>query len=198
MKMPTFTLICCAIVLLSYGSVFAQVAFDASAGGSIIPGWDSRTCGSGAPEGAIRYNSGTSCAEYCDGSNWTCPDSSGGCTVIWDSLDDLTNTSQSSVEASAIEYVSISGCTSTDVSVTGESSAAYRICSNSDCSAVAHTYTSASGSIDHGEYIQAQMTSGASPRQHQNSNLYSWQCGDRLERDNGEHSCLCSTHTNTG
>jgi len=38
-------------------------------GGSIIPGYDSRTC-DGTIEGAIRYNSGASSPEYCDGATW--------------------------------------------------------------------------------------------------------------------------------
>ena len=41
-------------------------------GGSIIPGYDSRAC-DGSIEGAIRYNSATSCAEFCNGTAWTCP-----------------------------------------------------------------------------------------------------------------------------
>jgi hypothetical protein len=41
-------------------------------GGSIIPGFDSSAC-SGSNEGAIRYNDATSCAEFCDGTDWICP-----------------------------------------------------------------------------------------------------------------------------
>ena len=41
-------------------------------GGSIIPGFDTSAC-SGTNEGAIRYNSATSCAEFCNGTDWLCP-----------------------------------------------------------------------------------------------------------------------------
>lgn len=62
--------------------------------GSITLGYDSRTC-DGSLEGAIRYNSSTSCAEYCDGAAWTCPASSGlsgpaGCANIGDLCADTT------------------------------------------------------------------------------------------------------------
>jgi len=52
----------------------AQTSFDASGagGGSIIVGADTDTC-DGTKAGAIRYNSGNSCAEFCDGTAWTCP-----------------------------------------------------------------------------------------------------------------------------
>ena len=38
----------------------------------------------------------------------------------------------------------------------------YQICSTSNCSAVEHTYTNSSGSIDAGEYVQLRLTSSAS------------------------------------
>lgn len=45
-----------------------------SAGGSIIIGADTRSCTSGLA-GSLRWNSSTSCMEYCDGTNdWTCSD----------------------------------------------------------------------------------------------------------------------------
>ncbi|MBN9889378.1 DUF1566 domain-containing protein [Salipiger abyssi] len=59
----------------------AQTSADFSGvgGGSIRVGADTDTCDS-SKEGAIRYNSSSSCAEYCDGNDWTCP-SSGGCVA---------------------------------------------------------------------------------------------------------------------
>lgn len=49
-------------------------------GGSMIPGHDSAACDSSI-EGAIRYNSASSCAEFCDGTDWVCPNSADGCTA---------------------------------------------------------------------------------------------------------------------
>lgn len=83
MKKLSYFVLSCAIILISWGQAFAQTSFDGRGGvtypgGSIIPGYDSRTCGSGAPDGAIRYNSASTCVEYCDGASWVCPSGSGG------------------------------------------------------------------------------------------------------------------------
>lgn len=48
--------------------------FSGANGGSVIVGEDSESCDS-SKSGAIRYNSSTSCAEFCDGSAWVCPNS---------------------------------------------------------------------------------------------------------------------------
>lgn len=72
--------LCLAICVTPLGAAHAQTSFDASGvnGGSIIPGADSRLCVP-ALAGAIRFNSTTSCVEYCDGINaWVCPNSGGG------------------------------------------------------------------------------------------------------------------------
>ncbi len=77
-----FNAIAATLVLsLMHSSAHAQSSLDTRGsvpfpGGSIIPGYDSRAC-DGTIEGAIRYNSATSCAEYCEGSAWTCPATSG-------------------------------------------------------------------------------------------------------------------------
>lgn len=67
------------VFIVTIGTAQAQTAFNAGGpnGGAIIPGWAADTCNS-TMAGAIRYNSGTSCAEFCNGSSWTCPGSGGG------------------------------------------------------------------------------------------------------------------------
>ena len=67
------------VVLQTAGvsAVHAQSSLDTRGsipfpGGSIIPGYDSRVC-NGTSVGAIRYNSASSCAEFCNGAAWTCP-----------------------------------------------------------------------------------------------------------------------------
>jgi hypothetical protein len=50
----------------------------------------------------------------------------------------------------------------TTISIDGVGSSEYRICTNSDCSTVAHTWTNTSGTIDAGEYVQLRLTSSAS------------------------------------
>ena|GEM_PF-6881755 len=56
----------------------AQVSsnFGGAQGGAVIIGESSTACDSSVP-GALRYNSSTSCVEYCDGSAWICPSSGG-------------------------------------------------------------------------------------------------------------------------
>ncbi len=140
----------------------AQVSFDASAGGSIRPGYDNQACTS-VIEGAIRYNSSSTCAEFCDGSDWTCPSGgAGGCLVTWDALTDEFNTAQSATIESDIQLVTTASC-SPDVSISGTGSPEFRICSDSTCSSVAHAYGTSTVSIENGEFLQARLTSSASP-----------------------------------
>jgi len=75
-----FVMIVGFFVMYASHSAHAQTSFDGSGanGGSIILGYDSRDC-DGTIEGAIRYNSGSSCAEFCDGTAWRCPNS--GCAA---------------------------------------------------------------------------------------------------------------------
>lgn len=83
------------VVFFSGAPATAQTSanFGGPNGGSVIPGWDSRACGGGgSPGGAIRYNSATTCTEYCDGTDWVCPAASGpsGCANVGDECDDGT------------------------------------------------------------------------------------------------------------
>ena len=71
------------LFLFQYASAsYAQTAadFSGSGGGAVILGADMDAC-DGTKEGAIRYNSSSQCAEYCNGSDWICPStaSSGTC-----------------------------------------------------------------------------------------------------------------------
>lgn len=87
----------CTACLAFSGVVHAQTALDARGsipypGGSIIPGYDTRTC-DGSIAGAIRYNSASSCAEFCNGATWTCPGGLSGpasCASIGDLCADGT------------------------------------------------------------------------------------------------------------
>ncbi len=151
------------VCVASFSTVsLAQGSFDAGASGSVRPGYDNRTCTT-AIEGSIRYNSSSTCAEFCDGSNWTCPSGgAGGCLVTWDALTDEFNTAQSATIESDIQLVTTASC-SPDVSISGTGSPEFRICSDSTCSSVAHAYGTSTVSIDNGEFLQARLTSSASP-----------------------------------
>lgn len=54
------------------GPATAQETSGGFSGGSVMLGYDNRTCNSGL-SGSIRYNSSTSCTEFCDGTAWSCP-----------------------------------------------------------------------------------------------------------------------------
>lgn len=140
----------------------AQETSGGFTGGSVMIGYDNRACTSPL-SGSVRYNSGSSCMEYCDGTAWFCPDPvGGGCTVTWDALTDVTNAAQSTLIESDIQLVTTSGCAG-PVTIGGDGSPEYRICTTANCSSVAHAYSSAAGTIDSGEYIQARLTSGGAP-----------------------------------
>ena len=47
------------------------------------------------------------------------------------------------------------------ISITGDGSPAYRICSNNDCSSVTHTWSTSAGTIENNEYLQLRLTSNA-------------------------------------
>lgn len=61
-----------AFTIAAPHSANAQMAADFSRQGGVDLGFDGDTC-DGSIGGAIRYNSSTSCAEVCDGTDWTCP-----------------------------------------------------------------------------------------------------------------------------
>lgn len=88
MRIRAFQFFCASMLALfvSVGSSHAQSSLDTRGsiphpGGSIIPGYDSRTC-TGSISGAIRYNSASSCVEFCNGSGWTCPGNPSGSSII--------------------------------------------------------------------------------------------------------------------
>ena len=67
-----------AILLIPASPALAQETSGGFATGSIKVGYDNRTCDS-ALSGSIRFNSAASCAEYCNGTAWTCPASGTAC-----------------------------------------------------------------------------------------------------------------------
>lgn len=96
----------------------AQISadFSGSGGGSVKLGYDSGNCDS-SRAGAIRYNSAASCAEFCDGTGWTCPNSGGGCVApslcpnVGDVCDDSNGgTSNDPIFAGFMFYNATSTC----------------------------------------------------------------------------------------
>lgn len=162
MKIFTFRIaaLSALLIVMSFSSAHAQISFNAggASGGAVVIGEaDSLTCDA-STGGAVRFNSTPDCLEYCDGAgNWACI---GGCTVTWDTFTDLTNQPKSTTVQTSINLVTTSGC-SPDVTISGGGSPQYRICADATCSA-APAFTASLGTINSGDYIQAQMTSSAS------------------------------------
>ncbi|MEH6575670.1 MAG: hypothetical protein V7731_01205 [Amphritea sp.] len=72
-------------LILSFICSFSLMARDSAAqetsgsfkGGSVAVGYDNRAC-SASLAGNIRYDSSSTCTEYCNGTAWTCPSGGGG------------------------------------------------------------------------------------------------------------------------
>jgi hypothetical protein len=79
-----------AILVFTATAAHAQYRVGDFTKGSVSLGFDNRTC-DGTLEGALRYNSSTSCAEYCDGADWTCPANGGGGGANFDGPADCPN-----------------------------------------------------------------------------------------------------------
>ncbi|MBK8174347.1 MAG: DUF1566 domain-containing protein [Rhodospirillales bacterium] len=80
---PSFLVMALFVFLVSIFVARTAWAQETSGGfldGSIKIGYDNRACDA-ALDGSIRYNSSTSCAEFCDGTDWVCPAGGGGCAV---------------------------------------------------------------------------------------------------------------------
>ncbi len=161
--MKNIFLATCCLVLTTISSASAQVSSDF--GGAVVVGASTTTC-DGTVEGAIRYNSTTPAIEFCDGSSWTDTNSGGGgggggCNVF--SGFSFTNTAAglSTVKASNITQIDTQAC-SASVTLSGDGSGEFRICDNSDCSTVDHTWGSSTQNIDDGQYLQLRATSSGS------------------------------------
>ena len=130
-------------------------------GGIVVGTSTGLACGA-STAGAIRYNSTEDYLEFCDGSSWapigatTCSDTTPSSYVITD----LVNQSTLTLVTSAITAVSGLGC-AVSVYISGEGTPAYRTCSDSGCSTVVQDWTTSSGWISDGEYIQTRLTTSS-------------------------------------
>ena len=130
--------------------------------GEIVVGTSTGLACGASTAGAIRYNSTEDYLEFCGGSSWapigatTCSDTTPSSYVITD----LVNQSTSTLVTSAITAVSGLGC-AVNVFVSGEGTPAYRTCSDSSCSTVVQDWTTSSGWISDGEYIQTRLTTSS-------------------------------------
>lgn len=136
-------------------AAWAQQSASFSDGGTTV-GYDSRTCDASI-EGTLRYNSASSCVEFCNGTGWTCPVSS--CGAFPYNFVDQLDVAKNTIISSNIVIINTNACSAAPVTVSGDGSPQYRICNNSSCSSVDHDWATTGNSIDDNQYLQVRMTS---------------------------------------
>lgn len=131
--------------------------------GTAIIGNGGESC-SASTAGGLRYNGGSACIEFCNGTTWACT-SVGACdaapTVF--GFIDVTNATTSTLTASNILSIvgTDSGCVS-NIGVSGDGSPQWRLCSNSGCSTEVQTWTSSNLSYAmFGRFLQVRTTSAS-------------------------------------
>lgn len=159
-----------SLVLLGGGSVLASTVFHEWVGigtetpvmmldvvGGVKMSNDTDACNS-TKEGTIRYNISSNVLEGCNG-------------LIWNQLmlgddvpDNFTFTDQSDVATSTVitsNIIAISGInTAASVSISGDGTPNFRICSDSSCNTVLSDWGT-SADIENGKYLQLRLTSAA-------------------------------------
>jgi len=152
------------LAVLPSSAARAQIEADFSAGGGIRIGTSTSTCNAAA-EGALRYNSAEICIELCDGDSWDCMlDSACDGAPSFFAFAEQDNLAPSSLYTSNIAAITgMDVACAAKVSVEGEGSPQYRICTNADCSSVDVTWTSANNTTAmQGKYLQLRATTSAS------------------------------------
>lgn len=162
-----------AFGLFSHVDAHAQASLDLRGnvggsgipGGSLIPGFDSAACDSSI-QGAIRYNSATSCAEFCNGADWVCPVTANidETPDVFDFTDNAAAPRNFQIESDIVQITGLptesgSANLTFDTSISGQGSPEYRICSDGACSSVVTPWTSAAAVISNNEYVQLRTTS---------------------------------------
>lgn len=124
--------------------------------GVLNPSGGSGNCSNpSGPEGQILYNGDSHVPQYCDGTNWRAMVGRVAMGIL--GFTDLTGQSTSTLVTSNIIQATKSG----SISISGNGSPAYRICADGTCSG-APTFTSSSGTLTSGEFLQLELTSSAS------------------------------------
>ncbi len=121
---------------------------------------------SAATQGAMRYNTGSSCIQACNGVDWQCLVANPACDGTPNFFD---FNDQSGLTASALTTSNIFLITGTDpgctvsVSISG-GAAEYRVCSDSTCSGVVQNWTPSNSLIDvNSRFLQVRATAAATP-----------------------------------
>jgi hypothetical protein len=143
----------------------AQVDSDFSAGGGIKIGASTSAC-DGSTAGALRYNSGNGCIEFCGGATWECINATGSCdgAPAPYNFTDISAAAQSVAQTSDILlFAGTDAACSSSVGISGGGSPEYRVCSNATCSTEIQTWGSANTSHDvsSSTYMQVRDISAA-------------------------------------
>lgn len=163
--MIRFAFFLSACFFLITNPTHAQISFDGggTGGGAIVAGASTSACDT-TTDGGLRWSAGNSCVEYCNGTIWQCLQAS----VCPSSLPtSFTFTNQSSVAVSTIissnivQITGITGCT-VEVSIVGQGTPEYRVCSDASCTTVVQGWTSAKTAMTNNQYLQLRLTSSAS------------------------------------
>lgn len=134
--------------------------------GEAIIGNTSLAC-SGTTVGGMRWNSGSSCIQFCNGTSWACISQTVGCdgapaAFDFTDLNGLTASTQTSSDI--LPITGTDPACNTVVSVSGDGSPQFRVCSDSICSSVIQNWTATNTSLDmNGRYLQIRATTDASP-----------------------------------
>jgi hypothetical protein len=113
-------------------------------------------------EGSIFYNLDFHVLQYCDGDNWRAvgvgtvgcaDDSTPDAFAFTDQTDALESTL---VVSNIVQIVGVIG--SPAVAISGDGAPEFRTCVNSDCSIVIQNWTSSSGTIQGGNFLQLRLT----------------------------------------
>jgi hypothetical protein len=144
-------------------SSYAQVAFNAGGpnGGAIILGNSGDTCNA-SMEGALYWDG--SCFQGCDGTSWECMNGACDNTPHSFTFTDITGAATSTVfESNIIQINGADPACNSVISVSGDGSPEWRLCSNITCGTEIQTWTSSNSSEDtQGNYLQIRTTSDAS------------------------------------
>lgn len=163
--MNRVAILLCACIALLPVPAHAQISFDGggTGGGAVITGASTSACDA-TTDGGLRWSTGNSCIEFCNGTTWQCLQG----TVCANSLPNTfsftnqTNVAVSTVTTSNIVQITgITGC-EVEVSITGQGTPQYQLCSDSTCTTVVQGWTSAKTAISNNEYLQLRLTSSSS------------------------------------
>ncbi len=126
--------------------------------GDVKVGNSSATC-SNATKGSIRYNNATSVLEFCNGTSWNLVQAA-SCTDATPTVFSFTNEANATTSTLYLSNViQITGIDcSVPVSISGQGTPQFRICSDNACATVVQGWTGSPAAIVNNQYLQVRLT----------------------------------------